>query len=103
LADPKFVDEQERVLFARAVLGEKARQFLMTDVGRYLHARANADVAQAQVESIKCNIDFPWGRRRLRKLQLQAATAENFIKWLADAIVDGDHAETELAGYRDEE
>lgn len=103
MSDPKFLDEKERELFGRAVLGEKVRQFLMTDVGRYLHARANADVAQAQVESIKCNIDFPWGRRRLRKMQMQAATAENFIKWLADAIVDGDHAERELESYREEE
>ena len=36
----EFVNEQERAYFAEAVLGEEVRQFVASDVGRYLHGRA---------------------------------------------------------------
>ena len=43
LPNVEFVNEQERQYFAEAVLGEEVRQFLQSDVGRYLHGRAKGE------------------------------------------------------------
>lgn len=105
MAEPQieFVDEKEREFFARAQLGIKVRDFLQSDVGRYLHGRAKAEVEQAQVEALECSTWTWFGRRKLRKLQHKAAVARSFMRWAVEAIQDGEIAYTELKDYRTEE
>jgi len=105
-AQPDFVDEKERELYGRAVLGEEVRQFLRNDsVGQYLHRRAKLTIEQAQIDALDVDPDsfFGWFRakRKLRKIRLEAAAARLFIQWMGDAIVDGNQAEKELNEYRD--
>lgn len=98
-----FVDEKERELFARSHLGVKAREFLESDVGKYLQGRAQQDIEQAQVDALECS---PWtwlGRRKLLKLQHKAGIAKSFLKWIVEAIQDGEVAYQELSEYRKEE
>lgn len=98
-----FVDEKERELFARAQLGTAARDFLETDLGRYLHGRAQKEIEQAQVDALECNVGTWWGRRKLKNLQNKAGVARQFLKWIVEAIQDGDVAYQELSDYRKEE
>ena len=99
----EFVDDAEREIFARAELGEQVRSFLLSDVGRYLHGRCKTQLEQAKEDMLTVDTER-WfglpGRRRMRKLQQQAELARTFMKFLADAIVDGNHAVVELDQYR---
>lgn len=99
----EFVDERERELFARSLLNEQVRQFLTSNVGRYLHGRARADLEECQVKALDCDpagLWGYWGRRKLRALQLKANCAQRFMSYLADAINDGEQALSELEEYR---
>jgi len=105
VADPTFVDAQERDLFNEAVLGEKVRQFLTADpVGQYLHHRAKQQIAQAEIDALAVDPDGFRGwfqsRRKLRQIRQRAATARALIDFLAEAIMNGQNAERELDDYR---
>lgn len=101
----QFVDEKERELFAAVILGEDAREFLTTPVGRYLHHRAKAQVQQAEIDALSVPIDglrgWLYARRKLRIIHQRAAVARLFINWLGDAIVDANNAEAALREYRE--
>lgn len=99
----EFVDEKEKELFARSHLGVKVRDFLESDVGRYLQGRAQQEIEQAQVDALECNPRTWWGRRKLMKLQEKAGVARSFVKWIVEAIQDGEVAYQELSEYRKEE
>ena len=92
----KFADEKERELYAAATLGEDARNFLASSVGKYLHGRAVNDLEQAKEDLLKVDPDSFWGRRKFRKIQQRAEIAQKFIGYLVDAIQDGDMAYQEL-------
>ena len=98
-----FVDEKEKELFARASIGTKTREFLESEVGRYLQGRAQQEIEQAQVDALECNPCTWWGRRKLLKLQNNAGVARNFLRWVVEAIQDGEVAFQELSEYRKEE
>jgi hypothetical protein len=101
-----FIDEKERELFARAQLGSQTRQFLDSDLGRYLHGRAKQEIEQAQVDALEVDaVSWRWWRNRhkLLKLQMKAAVARQFLRWIIEAIQDGEIAFQELNEYRKEE
>lgn len=95
----EFVDEQEREHFAKAQLGEQVRSFLVSPAGRYLHARAKLQLMEAQQEALKCNPHSWFGRRKLVKIQHDAAVASAFMTWCADAIQEGEMSYNELQEY----
>lgn len=100
-----FQDEQERELFAAAMMSEKVRQFLTVDpVGQYLHHRAKQQIGQAEIDALAVDVDgwrgWFFARRKLRAIRVRAEVAKTFINWMAEAIVDGDNAARELDDYR---
>lgn len=95
-----FVDSKERVLFAKAQLGEQAREFLATPVGRYLHGRAQQDMDDVKDQLLGTNVDSFFGRRKFRRLQSKAECARMFMAYLVDAITEGEHAAVEFEQYR---
>lgn len=96
----EFVDDKEREYFATAQVGENVREFLTSPVGRLLHGRMKQQFEEAKLEALRCSPDSWWGRRQLRKWQRQADIAQSFMRILADAIIDGEHAYNELKTYR---
>ena len=100
----EFVDEKERELFGAAVLAEDVRDFLRSHpVGRYLHHRAKLQIEQAQQDALKVDPDgWSWlrSRAKLRQIRQRADVAKAFINWMADALIDGDAAATQLEEYR---
>lgn len=81
------------VLFAEAILGRDAEEFLNTELGKYLIGRARREKQEAQE---KLNTTSPWRRRRIQDLQNEIWRAESFEAWLAEIIMDGRNAEKVL-------
>lgn len=96
----EFISDQEQQFFAEAMLGESVRDFLVSDTGRYLHGRAKHDFNQCVKESFKIDPYTSEGKRQYENLKQKAQAAENFMKWCAEAIINGDTASTQLENYR---
>jgi hypothetical protein len=89
----EFVNERERLLFARSRLGSDVLDFLRSSTGKYLHGRAKADYESAKEELIgmsMINLVKYWRVKR------RAVHAQTFMKYCVDAIQDGDIAYQEL-------
>lgn len=95
-----FVDQREQQYFAQAKIGNDVYDFLHSPVGRYLHGCAKQEVEALRDELEKCNPDSIWGRRKIRRLQVKAEAARNFMTWCAEAIQVGEHAYAQLEEYR---
>lgn len=80
-------------LIAEAMLGKDAEEFLNSDVGRYLLARAKEEIEQAQDELSSVS---PWRRNRIKQLQSQVWRARSVKQWLAELITAGRQAESLL-------
>ena len=76
-------------LFAQADLGEQARDFLKTDIGRYLTGCAEQQINDCSRELLKV---LPSNTDKIQLLQNKAQTASNFIAWVQEAIDMGDAA-----------
>ncbi len=97
----EFVDQRERLFFAKAQLGEQARSFLRSPIGRYLHGRAKELADEAREEALDIHPWTPFTRRKLAKVREKSAHASHFISWCADIITEGDQALTQLEEYRE--
>lgn len=95
-----FVDNHERIHFAKAQLGEQVRTFLTGPAGRYLHGRAKQQLRECEEEALTCNPDSFFGRRKLKRIQMDAGIARAFMTWCADAITEGEHSYRELQEYK---
>lgn len=92
----EFVDDQERLYFAKAQLGEQIREFLVSPAGRYLHGRAKQQLQGCQEEALSCNPNSFFGRRKLSRIQRDAEVARSFMSWCADAITEGEYSYRKL-------
>lgn len=97
-----FIDEHERQYFEEARLGQDVRQFLNSRPGRYLHGRAKLVLQEAKESAIEVDLEEEGAKEKLRKLQQDARFAREFMRWCADAIENGEAAETQLDSYRDQ-
>ena len=95
-----FVDETERLHFAKARLGHETLTFLRGNIGKYLHGRAKMDLEEALVAMSECNVDSMFGRRKYKKHQQKAELARMFIRYCTDIITEGDFSTQELENYR---
>ena len=73
-------------LFAEAVLGKDAEEFIASDLGRYLIGQADMEIEEAQ-EAL-CKV-APWRTRRIRDLQNQIWRAQSFKGWLLEMVTAG--------------
>lgn len=89
---------QEFGLVAEADLGRQVKEFLHSDIGRYLLGCAQQE-HQAALEALKTT--SPWRRRRITQLQNQAWRAENFMGWLRELLIRGSAAEGALVERED--
>lgn len=78
--------ESREMLLRRAAFGKQVEQFLQSDVGRYLTARADEEVNAAFAEFKSAD---PRDGKNLEKIQNKIFRAESFKGWLADAVMDG--------------
>ena len=81
--------EEDLSLFAAADLGEKARSFLGTDLGRYLKGCAEQQINDCSRQLLTVS---PHNTNEIQLLQGKAQTASNFLIWINEAIGMGDNA-----------
>jgi hypothetical protein len=96
LSEIDYFDTKIEELVARARLGEQVRTFLRSPVGRYLSGRLKHDFEESKDQLLQCNLFTFWGRRKAQRLQRRGEMAQQTLTYLADAIMDGDAAHTEL-------
>jgi hypothetical protein len=91
-----FINERERELFAAARFGESVRDFLVSEVGRFLHGRAKLAVEECKDKMLTLNPNEADFDKRFRNLKDEAWAAEHFMQWLVDAINDAEMAAQNL-------
>lgn len=96
MSEIDYFDSKIEELLARARLGEQTRAFLRSPVGRYLHGRLKHDYEESKEQLLQCNLFTFWGRRKAARLQRRGEMAQQTMSYLAEAIMDGDAAQTEL-------
>lgn len=88
-----MTDTSTKTLYAEAILGRDAEEFLQTDLGRYMLARAEEDEQQALDGLAKV---WPWRTNRIRQLQAQLWRARSFKQWLGEMVMAGKQALSHL-------
>ncbi len=88
-----MTDLSTQAFVAEAMIGKDAEEFLNTDLGRYMLARAEEEEGQA-LEALATV--WPWRRRRITDLQAQLWRARSFKSWLAEMIMTGKQALQQL-------
>lgn len=88
-----MIDTQQNPLHKAIDFGFEVEAFLQSDIGRYLTAKAEAEVEDA-TESLK-RAD-PECARTIRELQHKIHVAEDIQYWLAEAVQAGINAQIEL-------
>ena len=103
LRNVEFVDQREKELFDEAILGEEIIEFLNSTTGKYLYERAQIAKQKATDEVFEFDPYTADGKRKYEQLKRQAWCADHFVKWLIEAIQNGENAQTQLDSYRDTE
>ena len=75
-----------------AVFGRQVEEFVNSDIGRHIAKRADDEINDCLEELKRISPDWPWGRRKIARLQNRIATAERVMNWLAEAITEGHQA-----------
>ena len=83
----------DELLWAEAVLGRDAAEFLESDIGRFIVGRCDQEIADAQE---KLAIVSPWRRNRIKQLQNEIWRAQSLKAWVADLVRAGLQAESLL-------
>lgn len=78
--------EANEIHLRRAALGDEAHEFLNTQVGQYIVACAEVEIAEAVEKLKKCE---PEATIEIRRLQNKILVAESIVGWLMDAISAG--------------
>ena len=107
MADPTqqldFINEQEQQFFAEAVIGLKAREFLTSEIGQFLHGCAKAEYAECRDKMFDLDPYTAKGKQKYLKLKADAWAASHFMTWCVEAMNRGDEAEVMLNDMREGE
>lgn len=88
-----MTDITTQTLYAEAVLGKDAEEFLKSDLGRYILARVEEE-EQAALNALATV--SPWRRRRITVLQNELWRMRTFKGWLSEMIITGKQALEQL-------
>jgi len=80
------LDPTTRTLVAEVDLGQQAREFAESELGRYVVGCAHQEIADAHRALKTC---AAWRRRRIQELQNRIWRAESLLLWLRDLIEAG--------------
>lgn len=76
-------------LIAESELGEEARNFLASDLGKCLIGLAQQELMEAQEKLERVDPD---NKSEINKLQMQAWRGRSFENWLKGLVADGENA-----------
>ena len=78
--------EEHDILIRRAAFGKQVEMFFNSDIGKYLLARSDSDIADAFNAMKVCD---PKDGKMVQHYQNQIWRAESIRNWLEDCVVDG--------------
>lgn len=84
-----MTDVSTQTFYAEAILGKDAEEFLASDIGRIMLARAE-EIEQEAIEQLS-HIS-PWRRRRIAQLQAEIWKARSFKQFLTELVITGRQA-----------
>ncbi len=87
------LDPQTRTLVAEVDLGDQARDFMRSELGRHLVGCLQMEVADAQAQ---LNNTASWRRRKIQDLQNRVWRSKFMLAWLRDLILSGSAADGAL-------
>ena len=94
---PAFLSQEEQALYAEAVLGKDAVDFLNSDLGRVLRGYAMQHIEEAKTALLTTP---SWRKRKIQRLQFKAAVASQFLTFIKEAVVRGEVALQGLSQMR---
>lgn len=97
------MDDELKVYLGEVRLGDRVREFIQTDVGQYLLGRAQIEMDEAKAAMVRINPFWPRAKSRLAALQQEYRTAENFARWLNDALQNGELALEQIRTLQEED
>lgn len=80
-------------LLAEAIIGRDAEDFIQSDLGQFMIGCAEQE-SQEALEQLKRVL--PWRRRKITELQNKIWRAESFQTWLAELVIKGKQATSQL-------
>lgn len=80
-------------LLAEAIIGRDAEDFIQSDLGQFMIGCAEQETQEA-LEQLKRVL--PWRSRKITELQNKIWRAESFQSWLAELVIKGKQATTQL-------
>lgn len=89
----QIIDPIIRELMESAAIGEAARMFLDSALGRHVANRAADDVEEAIAEL--CDVD-PYDGKAVSALQVRINVAKQAMVYLKEAMTNGEHALKQL-------
>jgi len=84
-----LTDVSTQTYYAEAILGKDAEEFLASDIGRVMLARAE-EIEQEATEALATIA--PWRRRRIAQLQADIWKARSFKQFLTELVITGRQA-----------
>lgn len=90
-------DEQDKMLWDTAVFGKQVEEFMRSNVGQYIMAKAQRDYLEAVRHLRDCTTD------ELVQFQSDMKRAESIQGWFVSAIEEGLRALNVIEGKEDEE
>ena len=87
------MNEETATLIAQVDIGDQAKRFFESDLGRFLTGRSMQDTEEAVAELKYAN---PQDGDKIAELQMRIQVSEAALKWLAAAIVEGEQAEDQI-------
>lgn len=86
-------DFSTQALYAEAMLGKDAEEFIGSDLGRYMIGRAEQEEREAMDLLTKV---WPWRRRRIQELQNRIWRTQQFKAWMVELVQIGRQAMDQL-------
>jgi hypothetical protein len=80
------MESDNEMLVRRALFGKQVEQFLSSEVGRYMVARAEDQKSDALAAFKSCDVEDV---QNVRALQNKVKLAESIVQWMAEAVSDG--------------
>lgn len=86
-------DREIQDIRATIEFGMDVKQFMGTNLGRFLQAKANAKIEAARDAMTSVDPEDP---KAIRKLQNDVAVGSMFLQWMGEAVTEGENAERQF-------
>lgn len=96
-------EDDLKVYLGEVRLGERVQEFVQSDVGQYLLGRAQIEMDEAKAAMVRINPFWPRAKTKLAQLQQEYRTAENFARWLNEALQNGDVALEQIRAIQEDD